>query len=114
MKLSLVSLCVLLGIAFGWGADPAPKPPQAKPAPRASTGERPASVFPRIRPPLPAGSYVAVNRDGVRLSAVIVSPGDTSFSKMPTDGPNIPKSEGSLTPKLPPPAVDPGLRFERR
>lgn len=84
--------------------------PAAEPSPPPSTGEGRGSEFRVIAPPLPAGSYHAVTVNGVRLSGIIASPGDTSFSKMP--GIQATPRNSRPMPKMR--TVNPGLRYERR
>jgi hypothetical protein len=88
---------------------PAAEPPRPRPSPP-PTGEGRGSEFRVIAPPLPAGTYHAFTAHGVRLSGIIASPGDTSFSKMPTipAGPRPPHAVPRIR------TQNPGLRFERR
>lgn len=101
----VASLSLAVGPLAIWGADPPPHP--KGPPPR---GEGSHSTFRFTTPPLSAGTYYAVTQDGVRLSGIIASAGDTSFSRMPTTRavPRFahPKPRGRI--------VDPALRYERR
>lgn len=101
----VASLSLSAGLPAIWGADP---PPPLKGT--ALGGEGAHSTFRTTTPPLSAGTYYAITRDGVRLSGIIASPGDTSFSRMPTTR-AVPRF---AQPKPRSRIVDPALRYERR
>lgn len=86
------------------------EPPRPVPPPPTTAGEGRGSEFQVITPPLSAGTYHAVTAGGVRLSGIIASPGDTSFSKMPATQ-AAPRSPRAL-PKIR--TTDPNLRYQRR
>ncbi|WP_265595723.1 hypothetical protein [Verrucomicrobium sp. BvORR106] len=88
----------------------AAEPPRPVPPPPTTTGEGRGSEFQVITPPLPAGTYHAVTTGGVCLSGIIASPGDPSFSKMPTTQ-ATPRSPRAM-PKIR--TIDPNLRYQRR
>lgn len=100
----LAGLALMLGGSILGAAEP---PAEKQPSP---PSEARASTFRRIAPPLPAGTYHAVTAGGVRLSGIIASPGDTSFSKMPTTQ-ATPRSPRAM-PKIR--TIDPNLRYQRR